>query len=210
MFKFNFDAADDGAGGGGGGNEAIPQLPAKEENFSHLDPEEFLDEMASDALFEPIEIDDDLAIKRCRLPASETLGALADVVENSDLAPGVYEGGFKVWEGSVDLVRHLKKNNVEMQGKRVIELGCGHGLPGIYAAMQVISSNAKRESAVQSELKMTSVSLFFSPAPYPLPPCFSLSLSLFLFLSLFPSPFLSPLLSIRMYVCMYVCMHMYV
>lgn len=27
--------------------------------------------------------------------------------ENSDLVPGVYEGGLKVWEASLDLVQHL-------------------------------------------------------------------------------------------------------
>lgn len=54
MFKFNFDAADDGTAGGSGMEDAIPQLPAKMETFPDLDPKEFLDEMAADALFEPV------------------------------------------------------------------------------------------------------------------------------------------------------------
>jgi SAM-dependent methyltransferase len=54
----------------------------------------------------------------------------------SDLVPSVYEGGLKVWECSVDLVRYLFLKNEEgplCAGKRVIELGCGHGLPGTVA-----------------------------------------------------------------------------
>jgi SAM-dependent methyltransferase len=47
----------------------------------------------------------------------------------SDLISGVYEGGFKTWECSLDLVNMI--NTLNLSGKRVIELGCGSGLPGI-------------------------------------------------------------------------------
>lgn len=33
--------------------------------------------------------------------------ACPDVPEESDLVPGLYEGGLKVWEASLDLVEHL-------------------------------------------------------------------------------------------------------
>lgn len=73
----------------------------------------------------------------------------------SDVIPGTYEGGFKLWEGAQDLVQLVcsladgpwKKaeqdcSNVKcadalqsvprrLAGKRVLELGCGHGLPGV-------------------------------------------------------------------------------
>jgi predicted nicotinamide N-methyase len=59
---------------------------------------------------------------------------------NSDLVPGVYEGGLKLWEGSIDLVKALEKEtqtgNLTFSGKRVLELGCGHALPGIYACLK--------------------------------------------------------------------------
>ena len=57
----------------------------------------------------------------------------------SDLIPGYYEGGLKVWECSVDLCNHLlhlfhaKHSDLDLaigQGGRIMELGCGHGLPG--------------------------------------------------------------------------------
>lgn len=47
-------------------------------------------------------------------------------------------GGLKVWESSVDLVRFMRQQ--QQQGAlslgpthAVLELGCGHGLPGIHA-----------------------------------------------------------------------------
>ncbi|KAK1592889.1 hypothetical protein Q3G72_032058 [Acer saccharum] len=59
---------------------------------------------------------------------------------NSDLVPGVYEGGLKLWEGSLDLVKALQSEiqngHISFTGKRVLELGCGHGLPGIFACLE--------------------------------------------------------------------------
>jgi predicted nicotinamide N-methyase len=51
---------------------------------------------------------------------------------NTDLVPRVYEGGLKVWEGSIDLCRYLAIHWQEIlpSGGKVLELGCGHGLPG--------------------------------------------------------------------------------
>ncbi|CAM9632514.1 unnamed protein product [Ectocarpus sp. 8 AP-2014] len=81
--------------------------------------------------------------------------ACPDVPEESDLVPGLYEGGLKVWEASLDLVEHLLSNSsscpVGLDGgsggdgsvgsgtgrpKSVLELGCGHGFPGIVALQQ--------------------------------------------------------------------------
>ncbi|KAL9232729.1 hypothetical protein vseg_007804 [Gypsophila vaccaria] len=61
-------------------------------------------------------------------------------LSNSDLVPGKYEGGLKLWEGSLDLVKALQseiqKGDLSLEGKRVLELGCGHGLPGIFACLK--------------------------------------------------------------------------
>ena len=56
----------------------------------------------------------------------------------------VAAGGFKLWECAVDLAQYLCREysldklvtsktdpNFELVGKRVLELGCGQGLPGI-------------------------------------------------------------------------------
>jgi len=61
---------------------------------------------------------------------------LATVVGSTDLAPTVYEGGFKLWECAVDLCEHLAAHYRALEpdaheGWKTLELGCGHGLPGI-------------------------------------------------------------------------------
>ncbi|KAL8172239.1 hypothetical protein V2J09_024043 [Rumex salicifolius] len=61
-------------------------------------------------------------------------------LSNSDLVPGKYEGGLKLWEGSLDLIKTLnseiQNGNLAFEGKIVLELGCGHGLPGIFSFLK--------------------------------------------------------------------------
>ncbi|KAK3020644.1 hypothetical protein RJ639_046428 [Escallonia herrerae] len=48
-------------------------------------------------------------------------------------------GGLKLWEGSLDLVKYLRtevEEGLSFAGKSVLELGCGHGLPGVFACLQ--------------------------------------------------------------------------
>jgi predicted nicotinamide N-methyase len=59
---------------------------------------------------------------------------------NTDLVPGVYEGGLKVWECSVDMCRYFLRKNIVIKG-HVLELGCGHGLPGIWILKQAIAKS---------------------------------------------------------------------
>jgi len=67
-------------------------------------------------------------------------------VEKSDLIPGQYEGGFKLWEGSIDLAQFAAQtlfppppprpsSHSTTTRPRVMELGCGHGLPGLVALL---------------------------------------------------------------------------
>ncbi|KAI8645110.1 hypothetical protein BD408DRAFT_412258 [Parasitella parasitica] len=52
---------------------------------------------------------------------------------NSDLIKGVYEGGFKTWECSIDMVQYLSGLPEEqLTNKRVLELGCGSSLPSLF------------------------------------------------------------------------------
>ncbi|KAL2332615.1 hypothetical protein Fmac_013828 [Flemingia macrophylla] len=61
-------------------------------------------------------------------------------LSNSDLVPGKYEGGLKLWEGSLDLIKalrsYVKNGFISFSGMRVLEVGCGHGLPGIFALLE--------------------------------------------------------------------------
>lgn len=58
----------------------------------------------------------------------------------SDVVPGVYEGGAKVWECTEDLGLFITNSNSEgkcliddFDGKSVLDLGCGAGILGILA-----------------------------------------------------------------------------
>lgn len=53
----------------------------------------------------------------------------------SDIVPSVYEGGYKLWECAIDLAEYLRKTSM-CKGKSVLELGAGHAIPSIVAAMQ--------------------------------------------------------------------------
>eukprot|EP00892_Ulva_mutabilis_P011712 jgi/Ulvmu1/8913/UM005_0004.1 len=102
--------------------------------------------------------------------AAATLGV--DAVNLADVVPGQYEGGFKLWEGAQDLMdilafrvtgpwprcpcstafssidsKVLATLPANLQGKRVLELGCGHGLPGVLcmlAGAQVVFHDLNR------------------------------------------------------------------
>ena len=71
--------------------------------------------------------------KKVELPEHEQAHeVLEEIVQRSDLVPGIYEGGFKLWECSIDLIQYFVETNARFDGMRVLELGCGHGLPGIH------------------------------------------------------------------------------
>jgi len=54
----------------------------------------------------------------------------------SDLLPGRYEGGLKLWECALDLCAFLEEGSCPpLTGASVLELGAGHGLPGVTAAL---------------------------------------------------------------------------
>ncbi|KAF6763186.1 hypothetical protein DFP72DRAFT_1000579 [Ephemerocybe angulata] len=59
----------------------------------------------------------------------------------SDLLPGVYEGGLKTWECSLDLVEYLESSDSfkSYSGNRVIELGCGTAIPSLYVLLKALS-----------------------------------------------------------------------
>lgn len=99
-------------------------------------------------------------------PSSE----IEKVACSRDLLSGVYEGGFKLWEGSVDLCRMLcpasrdynsspgiridpasgdliltvekaEKGLLVFPIKSVFEIGCGHGLPTVLILRQWLQSS---------------------------------------------------------------------
>jgi hypothetical protein len=74
-----------------------------------------------------------------------------------DLISGTYEGGYKVWECSIDLMTYMVENKCSLPPvatSSVIELGCGHGFPGIVALQmgykKVLFSDLNAEVLVDS------------------------------------------------------------
>ncbi|NXY72843.1 MET18 methyltransferase, partial [Glareola pratincola] len=55
------------------------------------------------------------------------------VSSHSDLIPGVYEGGLKIWECTFDLIDFFSEAEIQFANKSVLDLGCGAGLLGIVA-----------------------------------------------------------------------------
>ncbi|MES1920045.1 hypothetical protein MHBO_001771 [Bonamia ostreae] len=58
---------------------------------------------------------------------------LKKIIKYRDIKEGLYEGGFKLWEGTIDLLEFLITSKFDFDGKTVLDLGCGHGLLGIWA-----------------------------------------------------------------------------
>ena len=60
--------------------------------------------------------------------------------DNTDIVNGLYEGGGKVWECSLDLVSYLAEHSIHLKDdQRALELGCGHALPGLYLLKEALA-----------------------------------------------------------------------
>ncbi|KAK0225374.1 hypothetical protein IW262DRAFT_1355261 [Armillaria fumosa] len=57
----------------------------------------------------------------------------------SDLVQGVYEGGLKTWECSLDIVDYLHAESPVFEGWRVFEVGCGTAIPSVYILQKLFS-----------------------------------------------------------------------
>ena len=84
---------------------------------------------------DPERPDEDVVVSRvvAPTPAPDDERPAAVAHAGADVVSGVYEGGLKVWEGSVDLLRYVAATRPA--ARRVLELGCGHGLCGIGALL---------------------------------------------------------------------------
>lgn len=75
-----------------------------------------------------------LQIKRLKFDLEKVGGldkSLKGIIKKSDIKEKVYEGGFVCWECSADLCNYMLSIQEKFKRQCVLELGCGHGLPGI-------------------------------------------------------------------------------
>jgi protein-histidine N-methyltransferase len=64
-----------------------------------------------------------------RTTKASKLSTMLDFIDTtSDLIPGVYEGGLKTWECSIDLACYLdeitRTESMDIRGKRILEVRC--------------------------------------------------------------------------------------
>ncbi|KAJ4456628.1 putative histidine protein methyltransferase 1 [Paratrimastix pyriformis] len=64
---------------------------------------------------------------------------LKAILEHSDIVDGKYQGGFSLWECSLDLCSMIsdlaRSNPASFAGQQILELGCGHALPAILSLL---------------------------------------------------------------------------
>ncbi|EKD19018.1 uncharacterized protein L3040_006512 [Drepanopeziza brunnea f. sp. 'multigermtubi'] len=84
---------------------------------------------------------------RVQLMAEEDDEGLGNLGKD-DVKTGVYEGGFKSWESSVDVVKVLhERRGGNGFSEKVIELGCGTALPSL-AVLQWLLQNSNPQAAL--------------------------------------------------------------
>ena len=145
MFRFNFVGGNEGDSG----EEVSPPTSIVETRpteslrpCTELVPVSDRSEMA----FVDFRISETCCIRKAANPVVDASAAVSTAsaqtatgvsVGESDLIPGQYEGGYKVWECSIDLSRYIARHSevatMFKSDKRVIELGSGQGLVGIVA-----------------------------------------------------------------------------
>lgn len=90
---------------------------------------QFDDEISS---FDTITIDE-LNFKKVNFESNKLKSSFSNELKKTDLIPDVYEGGFKLWECCIDMIQFLRSEKIQFANSKVIDLGCGHAFPGIYA-----------------------------------------------------------------------------
>ncbi|PNF13718.1 hypothetical protein B7P43_G14222 [Cryptotermes secundus] len=143
MFKFNFHDPDETDG------SAVSDGTRQEGNNASTGPSQWLTANEIFPSSELIERYKSVCTFPCgkyhlkHIPFDEAMKDLSEITTgefiaeaellHSDLLPGKYEGGLKIWECTRDLADFMIREGIDLTGKHVLDLGCGTGLLGILA-----------------------------------------------------------------------------
>ncbi|KAJ1649271.1 hypothetical protein IWQ61_009590 [Dispira simplex] len=81
-------------------------------------------------------------------------------VEVTDLVQGEYEGGMKTWECAADLVYYLARTFPHWQAMtdlRVLELGCGSALPGVFCLVTLPQARVDVQDYNEEVLRLVTI-----------------------------------------------------
>ena len=101
-------------------------------------------------------------VHHCTKNFIQSLQASEHLNSPSDLVSGVYEGGFKVWECTQDLLDLLTGDEVPVKGKSVVDVGCGSGLLGIKCLLEGASQVIFQDFNVQVVESCTAANLLLN------------------------------------------------
>ncbi|KAH8817666.1 hypothetical protein DL96DRAFT_1504322 [Flagelloscypha sp. PMI_526] len=151
MFKFDFDIEEadpsevlQSISSSSYPSDKLPETTLAYDPSTEIDLSILLDALPSQLSYSPLSIPGtnivlarrDLFDARFQLISdSEEREALEEramkyIDDPSDIVPAVYEGGFKTWECSLDLVQYLDIER--LADRRVLEVGCGTGIPSAF------------------------------------------------------------------------------
>lgn len=132
MFKFNFNKTDEDEEEQEEIKEPDPPTALKESKLIEISSNQY-EEIAKSLLERSFQMfsSNDLEI-----------GFVDNInineMNNTDLISGVYEGGYKIWECTQDLVDYFTQDseNNNFAGKVVCDLGCSAGIAGLLALIK--------------------------------------------------------------------------
>ncbi|PVU86171.1 hypothetical protein BB559_006629 [Furculomyces boomerangus] len=114
--------------------------------------------MEDDMVAEP-DMDVDTSLESSETPAFHVNSALSIASGNLDVIKGSYEGGFKTWECSIDLLEYLASSVPPhfLHNIKALELGCGSAIPSIHILKTSPSSTIHLQDYNSQVLKYVTI-----------------------------------------------------
>ncbi|KAK2576002.1 hypothetical protein KPH14_007361 [Odynerus spinipes] len=139
MFKFGFSKENNAEEGDKCNERSLNWVDATKIKISSIncdtmyESDEYFESKTLDGIqFKLIRTDKVL----CDLIGNNSVNIIEAESQHSDLIPAKYEGGLKIWECTYDLGEYIVRENIDLQNKLVLDLGCGVGIIGLVALLK--------------------------------------------------------------------------